>query len=174
MSKSHSRSVLLGGAIATALASLSAHAATIPREEVRMSADVCQPALPAFDASFRKRPLAMQNEGTSTAYITCAFGGGFNGIPSAKTLTVGFTNITTTAKTVDCTLVDAHAGVQNPTYLPKSINVPPAGAPVTLLIWSYTADNGGVRFTYPAASCAVPPGIGVAVTNHTYDEEIGL
>ena len=138
-----------------------------------MSADVCQPALPAFDGLIRKRPLAMQNEGTSNAFITCAFGGAFNGIPSQKTVTVGFTNITSGAITVNCTLVDAQDGVVNPEYFPRSISVPASGAPVTLLIWSANADNGGVRFTYPAVSCLLPPGIGVQVTNHTFDEEIG-
>lgn len=154
------------------LPGLSSEAATIERQEVRMSADVCQPALPAFDGSFRKRPLAMQNEGTSTAFVTCAFGGVFNGVPSQKTLTIGFTNNTAAAITVNCTLVDAHAGVLTPTYFPKSISVPPAGSPVALLLWDF-AENGGIRFTYPAASCALPPGTGVQVTNHTFDEEIG-
>jgi hypothetical protein len=152
---------------------LLAQAATIERQEVRMSADVCQPALPAFDGAFRKRPLAMQNEGTAAAFVTCAFGGTFNGVPSAKTLTVGFTNTTSAPIQVNCTLVDAHAGVLDPTYYPKSINVPPAGSPVALLIWSAISDNNGVKFTYPAASCSLPPGTGVQVTNHTYDEEIG-
>jgi len=137
-----------------------------------MSADVCQPALPAFDGAFRKRPLAMQNEGSSAAFVTCAFGGAFNGVPSVKTVTVGFTNTTGAAINVTCTLVDAHAGVQTPTFFPKTVSVPAAGAPVTLLIWT-AAENAGVFFTYPAASCSLPPGTGVQVTNHTYDEEIG-
>lgn len=160
-------------ALLSALPSLAAQAVTIERQEVRMSADVCQPALPTFDGAFRKRPLAMQNEGTSTAFLTCAFGGIFNGVPSAKTVTVGFTNTTAAAITVNCTLVNAHAGVQNPTFFPKSISVPPAGSPVALLIWT-GAENNNVAFTYPAASCALPPGIGVQVTNHTYDEDVGL
>ena len=138
-----------------------------------MSADVCQPALPAFDGQIRKRPLAMQNEGTANAFVTCAFGGAFNGVPSQKTVTVGFTNNTSAEITVNCTLADAQAGVINAEYFPKSIAVPPNNAPVALLLWSAVADNGGVRFTYPAVSCLLPPGVGVQVTNHTYDEEIG-
>jgi len=163
----------LGCALALASAPFAADAAVIERQEVRMSADVCQPALPAFDGNIRKRPLAMQNEGTSNAFVTCAFGGAFNGVPSQKTLTVGFTNITDTEITVNCTLVDAQAGVINPEFFPKSIDVPPQGAPVTLLQWSAVADNGGVLFTYPAVSCVIPVGAGVVNTLHTFDEEIG-
>lgn len=163
----------LGCALALASASFAVDAAVIERQEVRMSADVCQPALPAFDGNIRKRPLAMQNEGTSNAFVTCAFGGVFNGVPSQKTLSVGFTNNTGSEITVSCTLANAQAGVLNPQFFLKSIAVPPMGAPVTLLQWSAAADNGGVLFTYPAVSCLLPPGAGVVNTLHTFDEEIG-
>jgi hypothetical protein len=156
------------------LPGMAANAATVQREEVRMSADGCQPALPAFDGAFRKRPLAMQNEGTSAAFVTCAFGTlPAVDTPTQKTVTVGFTNVTTTAKTVNCTLVDAHAGMLDPTFFPKSISVPPAGSPVALLIWTGTI-NQNTPFMYPAASCSIPPGVGVQVLNHTYDEDVGL
>lgn len=173
MSTSIRATAALACALGLASVASTVDAATIERQEVRMSADVCQPALPAFDGQIRKRPLAMQNEGTANAFVTCAFGGAFNGVPSQKTVTVGFTNNTSAAITVSCTLADAQAGVINAEYFPKSISVPPNTAPVALLLWSAVADNGGVRFTYPAVSCLLPPGIGVQVTNHTYDEEIG-
>lgn len=164
---------VLAAALTMTSASFAVQSAVIERQEVRLSADVCQPALPAFDGNIRKRPLAMQNEGTGNAFVTCGFGGVFNGVPSQKTLSVGFTNITGAEIAVSCTLVNALAGVQNPQFFPKSIAVPPAGAPVTLLLWSATNDNGGTLFTYPAASCLLPPGVGVVNTLHTFDEEIG-
>lgn len=173
MSASFRPSGVLGCALALASMSFALDAAVIERQEVRMSADVCQPALPAFDGMIRKRPLAMQNEGTGNAFLTCGFGGGFNGVPSAKTLSVGFTNLNQQPATVNCTLADAQAGVIDPEYFVKSTTVPATGAPVHLLMWSAAGDNGGVRFTYPAVSCMLPPGVGIQVTNHTYDEEIG-
>lgn len=160
-------------ALIAAVPSFAAQAATvIERQEVRMSAGVCQPALPAFDVAFRKRPLAMQNEGSSSAFITCAFGGIFNAVPSVKTASVGFTNTTATPQTVNCTLVNARQGVQNAQYFPKSISVPASGSPIIHIIWTGT-DNNGIAFTYPAASCSLPPGIGVQTTTQTYDQEIG-
>jgi hypothetical protein len=165
--------VIVLSCAAAALASPTLRAATIERQEVRLSADVCQPSRPGVDSTFRRRPLAMQNEGTSTAFLTCAFGGVFNGVPSQKTLSVGFTNANPSPVTVSCTLVDAHDGVINPEFFTKSISVAAAGSPVTLLQWSAVADNEGVNFTYPAVSCAIPAGIGVQVTLHTFDEEIG-
>jgi len=165
--------IVMSCAVVTALASPALRAAVIERQEVRLSADVCQPSRPGADSTFRRRPLAMENEGTSTVFLTCAFGGVFNGVPSQKTLTVGFLNSTATAATATCTLADAHEGVLNPEFFVKSISVAPAGSPVTLMQWSAVADNGGVRFTYPAVNCAIPPGVGVAVTLHTFDEEIG-
>ncbi len=32
----------------------------------------CQTALPVFDGNVRKRPLAVTNEGTSNAFISCS------------------------------------------------------------------------------------------------------
>ena len=116
MSASLRPAAALGCALVLTSASFALDAAVIERQEVRMSADVCQPALPAFDGNIRKRPLAMMNEGTSNAFVTCAFGGVFNGVPSQKTLSVGFTNITDSEITVNCTLVDAQAGVINPEF----------------------------------------------------------
>lgn len=33
----------------------------------------CQPSLPVFDGNIRKRPLAVVNEGASSAFVTCSF-----------------------------------------------------------------------------------------------------
>ena len=102
MFKSPSPVIVLSCAAVTALASPALRAAVIERQEVRLSADVCQPSRPGADSTFRRRPLAMENEGTSTVFLTCAFGGVFNGVPSQKTLTVGFLNSTATAATASC------------------------------------------------------------------------
>ena len=83
-------------------------------------ADVCQPCAARLrrqrSASVRWR---CRTRAPGNAFVTCAFGGVFNGVPSQKTLTVGFTNTTGAAITVNCTLVDAQAGVINPEFFPE-------------------------------------------------------
>ena len=54
---------------------LSSEAAAQTTAPTAAAVDRCQPALPTFDGSIRKRPKAVQNEGTSIAFITCGFSG---------------------------------------------------------------------------------------------------
>lgn len=59
-------------AAATAGVASTASAATALREKVSNATGVCQAALPAFDGLVRKRPLAVQNESTGHAFVTCS------------------------------------------------------------------------------------------------------
>lgn len=56
-----------------AVMSIDADAATLPRVSATNPAGICQGALPAFETAIRKRPLAVQNEGDSTTFVTCSF-----------------------------------------------------------------------------------------------------
>jgi hypothetical protein len=73
---------------------------------------VCQAALPSYEGQIRKRPLAIQNEGTAAAFITCSpsslqyvpmqdFGHG-----------VFLANNSAASVTVNCTAVMGSGGVQ--------------------------------------------------------------
>ena len=101
-----------------------ATAATIVEDELLLPAMACQAALPVFDGQIRKRPLAIQNEGTSNAFITCALRGRFGGT-SATTgtsafVTVGLINNTGSSRTATCTLVDGRNGLIDPINFVKS------------------------------------------------------
>src|SRR5690606_41548022 len=61
--------VFLTGAIAAALP---VGAATQNHWMQANGSGVCQAALPNFEGQIRKRPLAIQNEGTATAFVTCS------------------------------------------------------------------------------------------------------
>ena len=129
------------------------------RTSVMMATAACQSALPVFDGVIRKRPLAVQNEGDSTSFITCGFEGRFYAVESVNRLGVILTNTGDEAATVNCTLVDGRNSIADPVYRPKSIELP-ANASSIELGWS-PSDNEGASFIYPAVSCAIPPGIGI-------------
>ncbi len=124
--------------------------------------DVCQGALPAFEGSLRKRPLAISNEGTEPAYISCAIRAPLGNLEGGGTdvnqITVLFTNRASTVQSVSCTLVD---GVAAPfpsfpaIYLPKTADVPAGGFGV--MNWFDFETEAG-RYRLPNLSCALPPG----------------
>ncbi len=142
------------------------HAAV--RSEVILASENCQPALPAFDGSIRKRPLAMQNEGTATAFITCSFVGVPNASPSHTEVSIVFINTDSQDRAVACTLVDGRSGFTDPAYFPQQVSV--AAGTRNALFWrSNTLET---NYVYPALSCALPPGVGIEYTYHQYDDAI--
>ena len=151
---------LLPLAAIAALASPSVATAGTPLEtQAVMAAGTCQSALPVFDGVIRKRPLAVQNEGDSSAFITCGMEGVLNASAVTSEVTMALTNTADVEVIVNCTLVDGRAGFSNPVYLVNSIKIAP-NAPLGILTWA-AADNGGDNFVYPAISCALPPGAGI-------------
>lgn len=112
----------------------------------------CQAALPAFEGQTRKRPLAVVNESTGTAFVTCAF------TTEEVSLNVqGFStrvsNLSSVEATINCTAVVGDE-LQDVDYIAKSITLAP-GADGTLS-WN-TLDNSGVLFVKSVAlSCALP------------------
>lgn len=166
------KSLCIASAVLVAAASTPADAATISRSIINLSTKACQAALPAFDGLIRKRPLAIQNEGTSTAFITCAFDGVFGGgTPYNTFVAVVVRNNGADAATVTCTLVDAKTSLNNPIFITKSLVL--AGGAVGQDIAFSTADNGGVGYIYPALSCSIPAGVGISATAQVFVEEIG-
>ncbi|MGY0613074.1 MULTISPECIES: hypothetical protein [unclassified Luteimonas] len=112
----------------------------------------CQAALPAFEGQVRKRPLALQNEGTASAFVTCA-PPQFTGLADGDYgLDVTFINNGSSAATVSCTGVSIG---QIPTiYVSKAISVP-SGA-TRILNWKDT--DGSSKWV---TSCNLPPGTGI-------------
>lgn len=168
-------SVIVSAMLATTLTIPTADAATQNRRTFDAAVGVCQGALPNFEGSLRKRPMAVANEGISTAFVSCAphmstifsVGGATN--PGADHVWILFRNRTGAPTTANCSLVTSDGlGVADIT-IAKSVAVP-AGSWVEMQ-WNATADNGGINFRLPAFSCSLPPGtdIGHVIYNHTVD-----
>lgn len=96
----HDAITLAAFAVAIGL-SLSARAGTIDKMDGFQAAAACQGALPNYEGSFRKRPLAVANEGVASAFLTCATPAG--GAVKAASLLV--TNRSVADADMYCTLV---------------------------------------------------------------------
>lgn len=169
MNTNHTLAALLATA---ALLPASANAATTPRTATASAPALCQPALPAYDGLIRKRPLAVQNEGTAPAFVSCAFIGDTytTGTVSAFVYLI---NNNASAVTVSCTLVNSHAGGLMGSY-PKSVSVPANNPGGTVSIEWTTADTGGSLFSrWVSLQCRLPAGTGIGHLGSNQDVEIG-
>lgn len=126
---------------------------------------LCQSALPVFDGVIRKRPLAIQNEGTSDAFISCAMTfDEYVAYPSKATVYAG--SIDGAAHQVSCTAITGRARGFN-YRATKTITVPASGDPVAFVWEAYDFYLGASNFPSPLLSltCLLPPGTGL---NDTY------
>ena len=136
----------------------------------------CQSALPVFDGNIRKRPLAVANEGASSAFLTCDFDDIDNNFGGKEKVGIYFVNQSGAADaTVSCTLVDGVVISPAMTrYFPK-VSPPIALGATSGILWDAVADavESG-RYIAPALSCSLPPGIAVWAVQNVYPEDIGL
>lgn len=143
-----------------------ANAGTPSDSRVTLAAGACQTALPVFDGVVRKRPLAVQNEGTSITFVTCGLEGRFNAEQATTYVFLGFVNNSSSEATVNCTLVDGRDSISDPVYMPKTVLLG-ANTPMTELAWT-SVDNEGDNFIYPAISCSLPPGTGIKAVGQRF------
>jgi hypothetical protein len=145
----------------------SGDAMAVPRVFVQNATGACQAALPVFDGHIRKRPLAVQNEGTAPAFVSCSF------LDPTLLGSTGVTNVflyadnnTGAPVVLACTLVTGFSNYY-PTYYPKSITM---NSGINLIIWDAT-DNAGNNFNNYTinVSCNLPAGTGLSASFLYYD-----
>lgn len=154
---------------------LPAKAETVQAQYRTGAAGICQSSYPATaGALVRARPLAVQNEGSGNAFVTCAFPTFGNGEgPAWPGLGLVFVNLTESAADVTCTLVAGFTRDGPVDYLPKTHSVP-AGSVDTFMMF-LPSELPGQRATInsPNLSCSLPPGVGIQYLWYVGFREIG-
>ena len=154
-------------AIASCLLSTPAHAV---EEEMEMGGNptaICQGALPNFEGAIRKRPLAVQNEGTTSSFVTCSFLTGYNPEAWGQVNYFGLylINSSSTAKTVTCTGVAGYDSGGENAYVSKQVSVPANRAAQESVFFTAEDNDGNGYYPMVSMSCSIPPGVGI---NDTY------
>jgi hypothetical protein len=162
--------MLPAAALALSGVSFCAHSATTPVVEATAAVMACQAARSANEGTLRKRPKAVQNEGTTSVFVSCGLhGNGDTGI-GARTnkATVTLTNIGSAPVVVSCTAVDASTGIAAVT---KSATIA-AGLGYSMTFLATDLNTAGYWYT-PAFSCVLPPNAGIKQIWHYFHQEIG-
>jgi hypothetical protein len=133
---------------------------------------ICQAALPNFEGVIRKRPLAVQNEGTTDSFITCSYTA--QGGPGMTRVIAEFTNTNDGVRFMSCTGVSGYTGFAQTEYLVKSVLMEPGA--MNSLVWD-AADFEGAPTSFPSVtfsiSCNLLPGIGINRSRVDFIEDVG-
>ncbi|MGH8031983.1 MAG: hypothetical protein ACREO8_06345 [Luteimonas sp.] len=161
--------------LSLALPIVSASAAIdTPRYDYQGAGGVCQPTAAQFERGLRSRPLGLANEGTTTAFVSCALQG--NDVAAGRLITqvdVVVANGTRGTGTISCTLV---AQTQAGMAFYSARTSTPAPGQAALFTWFPTdaAIDGGTKIGIPRPSlqCSLPPSAVLQYTALYYREDI--
>ena len=137
----------------------------------------CNSATPASDGFIRKRPLAVQNEGTSDAFVTCTFISQYPTVSYAGSavtqVKIWAQSFDGAAHTINCTGVSGYPGFAQ--YIVKSINVDASGAQF-VANWN-AADFMNAPAVFPSnlfsLSCHLPPGAALNDMYVSFTDDVG-
>lgn len=123
----------------------------------------CQGALPVFETAIRKRPLAVQNEGTAASFITCSFEvDSVDAIDGAPVLLDTYFSTTNTSPVdITCTAVSGFQGGTNEFVSFTGTINPNAAEPFANLFWLDTDFDDGLASGLISISCNLPAGVGI-------------
>jgi len=111
----------------------------------------CQGSLPSFEGALRKRPLAIANQGTTTAFISCSVRAAQVSDSKPGHLYVYLSNHSETKKDMSCTMIQGNVDTAS-AYFPKNLSaVPNTGGEIG---WALDAAYDLVNL-----NCALPPGV---------------
>lgn len=113
---------------------------------------MCQGALPAFDTQIRKRPLAVRNEGTQGAFVSCSLAGIDGEVH--RSVEIVFTNSTAATAQINCTVVSGRTLGPAPQYYTRTVSAP-AGLFAGIVHYFDTAVDPANMIN---VSCQLPPG----------------
>ena len=134
--------------------------------EATNGAGACQGALPAFAGTLRARPLAIQNEGDATAFVTCSLDAGDGTYSkSIPRVVVSVRNNSAATVEIPCTMVDGWGSYAQ--YLTRTVTVT-ANSTWAFAFTSSELPGAPAKFSMPNLSCQLPPQTGVQWVGHDY------
>lgn len=148
----------------------SADAATIVRRMLENGGSACTGALPTYEGALRKRPQAIANEGTTTAFVTCSLAINELDASAPHLAYLRLLNNNAVPVSVTCTFVNG-AQWQGSEFFPMTLELSANGS----RNWQWGVVSGTEPFPKRQVnfSCALPPGIAVAFVGQEFRQEIG-
>jgi hypothetical protein len=181
--------IVLPALAVACLAAMPAHAVTQGRTASTPAAHLCTLSIPTTDTKVRPKATGFRNEGTTTAFVICAFDSapGQAGVypfemPSDPTL-VGllFSSIDGASHSFTCTGVNSFPGgsIAAPMqYVAKTVTINPATDPGPLVEVDWKKNDFGGTNAIPTSgnfsvTCQLPPGAAILFGAVVGSEDVG-
>ncbi|MEP6634166.1 MAG: hypothetical protein ABJA62_08140 [Luteimonas sp.] len=132
--------------------------------------------MPVFASQLRKRPLALQNEGTASAFVNCSLMSTDRSVDGVDAVVVTADNNTAAPIDITCTLVTGLSKMGTPQFFPQTITMPPnSGGLTNEFVWSPTLNDGKPFDNFSInLSCNLPVGAGIGITTSQFDQGVGM
>ena len=135
---------------------------------------LCQGALPVMEANLRKRPLAVVNEGSTAAFVTCSFttvmdqggGGGVAQESVVRYFGMYFSSSVPEAQTLSCTGVVGYEDSPILEYIARDVDVSSETPDSNYLFFNPDDADPARQHLHQlvSISCRLPPGTGITDT----------
>jgi hypothetical protein len=169
------RYVTSSAALLLLAATMQANADEQPRIINSGPVTACQAATPVFSDKIRKRPLAVKNEGTSSAFVTCSFTTiGPRGL-STPTRYELFVSNTGPDADITCTAVggvEGGTGTNTPEFDVRTTHLVSGGEPIAFTYIPGQFQNDILPAVF-SISCNLQPGMAVHDMYVFFSEDIG-
>lgn len=165
------RTLALAALVAGAGAAPGAAAVEVTRLETNAAVSACRAALPTYQHALRFRPLSVQNESATTAFVTCALEN--ESLANRNTPAVGVIMRNDSAVDVEfeCVVIDSSSLVAGPYWRFSRLALPAHSAGVEFEFRVNAEPPYTMRTT--AMSCSLPPGTGIAAVWREFQEDVG-
>lgn len=144
------KSITLVACLFAALAAAPA-SATLYRQN---AAGACKSALPVFDGNIRSRPLAVANEGTASAFVSCSMLDYW--LDDIQLVSILLRNNTAATVSVSCTYVSGSVTDAEFFTRTRTLTAGQTGG----ITWAPAVDHANLPFDAQVNfSCSLPPGV---------------
>jgi hypothetical protein len=169
-------------------AALPAQAATQARTVTTPAARLCTLSIPTTDTRVRPKANGFRNEGTTNAFVICAFDSapGQDNVHSGDVAAdpsivwLYFTSLDGLAHALDCTAVNSWGSVAYGTapmqYITKAVAVDGDASTVDGINWSSGDYGAATRIPTSGAfsvTCLLPPGVAIEIGMLKAEEDVG-
>jgi hypothetical protein len=184
-----SPSIALSALAAAWLAAAPAEAATQNRTVTTPGARLCTLSIPTTDTGVRPKATGFRNEGTSNAFVICAFDSAPGQTNNAASelgsdpyvVTIYFSSMDGKTHTFNCTGVNSWPAPYAPMAVPmqysaKSVVVDPNDPSAEQIAWTHWDFGGAANIPTSGSfsvTCLLPPGVAILLGRLAAEEDVG-
>jgi hypothetical protein len=164
-----------------------AQAGYITRQNSTPGARLCTLSIPTTDTGVRPKATGFRNEGTTNAFVICAFDSALGQTDNASFeqssdpyfVNLYFASIDGNTHTINCTGVNSWLDTTRAVpmkYVSKSVIVDPNEVTLPGASW-FASDFGGATYIPTSGSfsvtCLLPPGVAILLGRLAAEEDVG-